>query len=284
MTETWATKLCKKAHRDISPRALVFIERLRDTCRSASKKRLSKAARRKLTDSIKIDVDMFASHWDSVHGIGGLCEILCECMNAVMEMRMEIEYGDYLAESLKQLKKDNFDEKTRGKQLHWREHGNWQDISAILHSEEQANKSLDDSIRRGPHDHPLPHTPCLNDIHVAANKLGIDYKQIIFEIHSYAARKEICHSGVSGMIERCEWPKLANRICYDKQWLSKIFEGRPVELMRMRVTIANLEKVWFSECWMDPNGTAVFQLTDAALKASKRMTSRMLSKKPDNDE
>ena len=36
-------------------------------------------------------------------------------MHTVMEMRMEIKYRDYMAESLKQLKKKQFSDKTRGK-------------------------------------------------------------------------------------------------------------------------------------------------------------------------
>ena len=60
-------------------------------------------------------MDTLASHWGTVHGIGGLCE---------MEMRMETEYGDYLAESLKELKKEQFDKKTPARPCNmlWRYH------------------------------------------------------------------------------------------------------------------------------------------------------------------
>ncbi len=41
-----------------------------------------------------------------MHSYRGLCATLCQCMHTVMKMQMEIEYSDYLAESLKELKKD----------------------------------------------------------------------------------------------------------------------------------------------------------------------------------
>lgn len=275
-TENWASKICKKHYRNISPRVYNFVQNIRDKCRTASKKTTSKSKRQELQQTIRIERDMFSSRWDTVHGIGGLCATLCQCMNAIMEMRLEIEYGDYLAESLKGLKKDQFDEAIRGKALFWRANGDWQSIAEILDDELQAISRRQNSIRLGFLDDPIPATPCLDDIRHAATKLGIDAAQILFEIRSYAARNATCHTGIKGMIQGCQWQKLAEQICNDKKWLSKIFEGRTEAQVRMRITIGKIESMWFDECWMDEDGQVICRISEAAVMASKRRHSRGL--------
>ena len=272
-TENWAKHICKKQYRNISPRVLTFVQSIWDKCQAAGRMSISKSARRKLTDSIRIDRDMFTSRWDTMHGYGDLCATLCQCMHAVMEMRMEIEYGDYLAESLKELKKDQFDEAVRGKTLYWKENGDWQAIAGILDDEQQAISRRQNSIRLGFLNNPIPETPCLDDVRYAAAKLGIDTEQILFEIRLYAARNATCHVGIKGMVQNCQWQKLADRICWDKKSLSKVFEGQNEAQVRMRITIGRIESMWFDACWMDESGEVTYLLLKAAVRASKRKQS-----------
>lgn len=37
------------------------------------------------------------SRWDKIHGENGLCSVLVEIFNAMAELRLKAEYGDYLA-------------------------------------------------------------------------------------------------------------------------------------------------------------------------------------------
>ena len=53
--------------------------------------------------------------------------------------------------------------------------------------------------------------------------------------------------------------------------VAKVFEGRAEAQVRMQITIGQIESVWISQCWLDPNDNAVFLITEVALNASKRM-------------
>lgn len=273
-TENWASKICKKHYRDISPRVYSFVQSIRDKCRAASQKTTSKSKRQELQHTICIKRDMFSSRWDTVHGIEGLCATLCQSIYAITEMRLKIEYGDNLAESLKELKKDQFDEAIRGKALFWRANSDWQRTVEILNDELQAISRTQNNIRLGFLDDPIPATPCLDDIRQAATKLGIDAAHILFEIRSYAT----CHAGIKGMIQGCQWQKLAEQICRDKKCLSKVFEGRTEAQVRMRVRIGKIESMWFDGCWMDESGQVICRISAAAVMASKRRHSRGLKK------
>ena len=114
---------------------------------------------------------------------------LCQCMHDMMEMRLEIKYGDCRAKSSKE-KKDQSDKVMRGKSIYWRENGDWQGIAAILDDEQRAIAWRDKNIRWFENqDVPNLETPCLGDVRLAAAKLGVNTAQVVFEIHSYAARK-----------------------------------------------------------------------------------------------
>lgn len=47
---------------------------------------------------------MTASRWEEVHGENGLCQTIVEYIQAVIELRFRLEYGDYLAVSCGALK------------------------------------------------------------------------------------------------------------------------------------------------------------------------------------
>ena len=263
-----------KFRRDISPRLLTFVNKIEDGI-GALKKNMSRNARQELVHNVQVDVDMFASRWDLVHGENGMVKVLMNTIYAVMEQRLHIEYGDYLAVSLAELKKDHFDEKTRGK-LYWRDNGDWCEIARVLrHELEELER-----IRRTPNTFGKPaetiETPILNDINYVANKLPkpVDPKQIIYEIEAYAARNQLCHIGIAKMIDECRWGDLADRVCHDKAQLELIYHDRPCEQANMRRSIGTLQEKWFEHCFLR-HGKVEYVKSEEARNKNRHRVARL---------
>lgn len=53
--------------------------------------------RRKMTKEVEILDDEMNSRYEKIHGRNGLCHNLIELFNAMAEIRMMVEYGNYLA-------------------------------------------------------------------------------------------------------------------------------------------------------------------------------------------
>lgn len=61
-----------------------------------------------LQKDIATDSDMLRSRFEETHGPGGLCDTLVNATNAMLEIRLKIEYGDYFAIHCAKLKEDKF--------------------------------------------------------------------------------------------------------------------------------------------------------------------------------
>ena len=249
-----------RARRKISPRTMGFIQNIKYQCANLLQGKGSKKDREAQINKLRIDEDMLHSRFDEVRGPWGLCEMLIRNAALIADVRLKVEYGDHLAISLTKLKEERFG----GFQWKLDPRLDWVDVAEILTKEkEQRDRFLDSAnLRR-------PETPWLDDIHKAANKLGVSEDQLIYEITWYAKRNEFCHSGIKRMIEETDWGNLANRIIMDNMSLCAMYQGRPQEQIKMRNCIAGIEREWFRVCYLH-NGAPKYILTEKGLEKEAR--------------
>ena len=86
-------------------------------------------ARKKMAKEVEILDDEIQSRYDKIQGSNGLCTALIEVFNAMAELRMMAEYGDYLAYNCLALKGEN----TNG--MIWKiQKLDWQAVTTLDHS------------------------------------------------------------------------------------------------------------------------------------------------------
>ena len=66
--------------------------------------------KRKKPKGVKIIDAEIQSRYDKIHGADGLCCALIEIFNAMAELRMKVEYGDYLAYTCTALKAEEMND------------------------------------------------------------------------------------------------------------------------------------------------------------------------------
>ena len=163
-----------------------------------------------------------------------------ELFNAMAELRMKVEYGDYLSHTCSALKAENMcDLIWKVKKLDWQEVGRQVKKEETTRAEEQRRRL------------PLSPTPYLNDIAKAADRLGHGFAIVRYQILAYAERNDFCHSGVKNMIQNGEFQELAERIVIDKRAPEIIYRGRPHDQIEMRGMIKIVEKEWFDTLFVD---------------------------------
>ena len=172
--------------------------------------------RKQMTKEVDILDGEMQSRYDEIHGHDGLCHALVELFDAMVEIRMKAEYGDYLAYTCAALRKESMSD------LVWKiDKRDWQEVARQIEKEERT-KAQQEARRLA-----ISPTPYLDDLTKAATRLGYDYSLIRYQIRAYAERNEFCHSGIKGMIDHAEVQELAERIVEDKRALGVIFQGRP---------------------------------------------------------
>ena len=206
--------------------------------------------------------DEMQSRYDKLHGQEGLCCALVELINAMGEIRMKAEYGDYLAYTCSALKAEGMDE------MLWRiERLDWQEVADRIEKEESA-KAQQETRRLT-----IALTLYLDDVSTAVARLGYDFAFVRYQIFAYADRNNFCHSGLKAMIHHGDFQDLAERLMHDKGSFELIFRGNPHAQMEMREGIKVVEKEWFSRIWVDERrkGHSVkFAPTDKALENMRR--------------
>ena len=192
--------------------------------------------RKKMAKEIHILDDEMQSRYDKLHGDEGLCCTLIELVNAMGEIRMKTEYGDYLAYTCSALKAEGIDD------MIWKiEKLDWQAVAERIRNEE-ITKAEQKARRRA-----ITPTPYLDDIVKAADRLGYDYDLVRYQILAYADRNNFCHSGLKAMIHNGDFQDLAERLMQDKRSLEIIFRGKPHAQIEMRRVIKTVEKEWFDK-------------------------------------
>ena len=197
--------------------------------------------KRKMAKKVEILDGEISSRCEEIQVTNGLCNSLVELFNAMAELRMMVEYGDYLAYPCTAFKGDNISD------MKWKvDKLNWQAVAEKVKKEET---TLAEEKRRRL---PISPTPFSDDIAKAAQRLGYEVSMVRYQILAYADRNNFCHRGLKTMIHHGDFQILAERIMEDKMSLKIIFRGRrPSERTEMRNIIKIVEKEWFDAVWID---------------------------------
>ena len=196
--------------------------------------------RKKMEKEVEILDDEMSSRYEKIHSTDGLCHTLVELFNAMAELRMMAEYGDYLVYTCSALKTESMND------MIWKvEKLDWQAVAERIKKEET---TLTEERQRRLLISP---TPYLNDVTKAADRLGHDFELVRYQILAYADRNNFYHSGLKAMINHGDFQILAERIMEDKNSLKAIFRGRPSEQIEMRTIIKIVENEWFDKVYVD---------------------------------
>ena len=249
-----------RQNRNITPRTMRFINWWKERCRIMLN--AAPFMKKRMVKEVEILDDEMQSRYDKIHGDQGLCGTLVELFNAMAELRMKAEYGDYLAYTCTALKEEGMNDLI-GKI----DKLDWQAVAERVMKEESTKE--EQAARRLA----LSPTPYLDDIAKAAARLGYDVGLVRYQILAYADRNNFCHSGLEAMIHHAEFPELAERLIEDQRSLGVIFRGNPQAQMEMRAVMKIVEKEWFDALYIDETRKArvKFTLTDKAIERMKKV-------------
>ena len=119
--------------------------------------------------------DEMQSRYEKIHGENGLCFALVEGFNAVAELRMKAEYGDYIAYTCSTKKREGMNDKG------WKiDKLDWQAVAVGIKAEEIVRAEDKSRCRLV-----LSLTPYLDDIAKAANRLGYE-ESLVCGLHGGA--------------------------------------------------------------------------------------------------
>ncbi|KAL8917526.1 MAG: hypothetical protein Q9172_005814 [Xanthocarpia lactea] len=226
-------------YRKISPRLLRFILVFGEKC-NRYRKGKSKNREEDLA-TIEINDAMLRSRWDAEEGTEGLWQGILDVMNAFIEHRMAVDYGDYLAVTL-----DGY----RTPSMSWKG-VKWSKVAEMMEEEEEEMRIWRKKLVRPSQ---KPETPILDDIRKAAAKKKMLPAHVAFEIREYGKRNAQCHSGVRDLINNAAWHELAELILRDKQTLGNVYKNDPHGRNGMLQCITNLQRQWFDTVYFDGNG------------------------------
>ena len=240
--------------RNITPRTMKFIQWWKERCREMLD--ASPFRRKKMEKEVEILDAEVQSRYDKIHGDGGLCFALVDMFNVMAEVRLKAEYGDYLAYTCTALKGEGMHD------MIWKlKKLDWQAVGEQIRAEEETRAE-----RKARRLDPAP-TPYLDDVAIAASRLGYEESLVRYQILAYADRNNFCHSGIKTMAQNGHFNQLGERILEDLRSLDIIFQDRPHEQIDMRRIIKLVEKEWFLRLWFDGTGRQrhiMFVSTDKA--------------------
>ncbi len=253
--------------RNISPRTMQFMQWWKD--RAQAMLHVGGSSRKKMEKEMGILDGEMQSRWNRLHSEGGAVDVLVDTFNAMAELRMKVQYGDYLGYACKALKtEDMVTMKWKVDKLKWQ-------ATAERILEEEARREEEEGRRSKP----LSPTPFVDDVIKAAEKLGCDPRMIRYQILQYAAQNNhFFHSGIGEMIEEARFRELADAIIEDKRALGVIFRGRPGEEIEMRNIIVKIEKEWFVKLFVHETSRGKVNLyipTAKHIERLERMANRV---------
>ncbi|KAI4155855.1 MAG: hypothetical protein L6R39_001170 [Caloplaca ligustica] len=262
----------RKGVRKISDRTMAFLTKIKQQCTTALSMPCGKK-KEELKAAISIDESMLESVHEKIHGQEGLCQKLVESVEAMAEVRMSAEYGDYLSWACKELKAENM-----GAMI-WRKPLNrdmdWQAVNRVIALDEEALRQHDQLERQGIKE-PLPDTPWFKSVAEAAIILRKDRNHVRHIIEAYAKRNAVCHNSVEQMVKECDWPGLAQRLVRDKANLNWFFRNDPHGQLKMRGVLVHLQQKYFTHCYGNAD-RPIYGLTDEAVR---RMNARAARNAP----
>ncbi|KAL6717285.1 hypothetical protein ACLMJK_005200 [Lecanora helva] len=219
--------------RDITPRTMRFIQlwkkKAEELLRPGGRKRAKAAEEFEAIDG------EIQSRYDLVHSDDGLIAKLVTSFNALAEVRLRIEYGDYLALAWRHLKSNDMGD------MQWKvDNLDWQQVAARICEEESIMEEEEARCLKT-----RSATPYLTSVKEAAAGLGWDEGLVRYTIVEYAKRNNLCHSGIENMVEEGYFQQLAEKIVKDKRSLERIYYGKPQDQVMMRNAIGVFQNTWF---------------------------------------
>lgn len=117
-------------YRDISSRISAFIQKIKDQAQALLDGTVRKNDKQEHLKKLAVDDGMLRSRFEEVHGPSGLCNALLSTATALMEIRLAMTYGDYMAVNLSTLKGPAFNG------FLWRQKSlDWLQLSKIIDEE-----------------------------------------------------------------------------------------------------------------------------------------------------
>ena len=232
------------------------------------------------------DTQMVRSRWELAHAPNGLCANLNESVQAMTEVRLYNEYGDYAAIACKELRTLKFEQPGGGgvRIPKWTAEGlDWQAVAREIEAEKrmknEALKTAPTTVYSSSSKHETPDisTPFLDDISQASTILEAPPQQIEWAINTYARRNALCHSGVERLVDSCSWQALADRLIQDLEGLEEVDDRLFQKCMRQ--LIIRIQNSHYEDCHRNRSGKIVFVLSKAADAKEKRLRQRILSRK-----
>ena len=210
----------------------------------------------------------------------GLIAKLVKSVQAMQEVRMVNEYGDYLALACADLNTLCGEIIGSSKIPIWkaRPEMDWQAVAAAI---EEERKDLQESRNgwitswKGTE---RVKTPFLNDIRKAAQILDVPADQIEYEITEYAKRNSFCHTGIKQLIDECRWEELGRKTLFDLQALNGQYAARDAKYEHLRNIIEDIQKKYFMVCKFDNKGKVVQVDSDFARQKKIKMINRLFSR------
>ncbi|KAL8734971.1 MAG: hypothetical protein Q9181_002994 [Wetmoreana brouardii] len=254
-----------RQYRDISPRVHRLIQNLKRQCEKALKLPKKGKERDAAIEQITIQDDFLHSYWERVYGPQGLCNALVEATHAFREIRLHIEYGDYLAVACRKYRT----EKMNNLLFKINSQMQWPEINAEIEKEEERVREwkFEGGFASGK---PHPDVPWLRDTRLAADRYGMTVEDVRFEIRKYAKRNQICHSEVKKMIDRAQFQHLGEQILRDKATLNDIYGQNTGTVIDYRMAIGRIQDEYFDRLYRDKEGFVHWRPTKKAEKIINR--------------
>ena len=245
-----------------------------------SKTSKAKNERAALLEELKISDGMLQSRWSIVHGPNGLAATLVKSIQAMQEIRMVNEYGDYLAIACAELNTLCGGIFGSSKIPIWkaRPEMDWQAVAAAIEEEREDLEESGDGWTTSWKGIEKVKTPFLDDIRAAAKILETPPGQIEFEITEYAKRNSFCHTGIKTLIDECRWEELARKTLYDLQALAGEFATKNQKYEHLRNIIKDVQKKYFMVCKLDNKGKVIQIDSEYAREKKIKMITRQSSR------
>ncbi len=137
-------------------------------------------------------------------------------------MRLDLEYGDYLALACQRYRANDM------AGLQWKLHPEmqWPEVDAEIEREEEVIKIWRHEGGRQAGE-PRPPTPWIKSVEQAAKIANMVPEDVRFKIQHYAKRNALAHSEVKNLINNADFDLLARLILKDRKNLVEIYGNNP---------------------------------------------------------
>ena len=229
--------------RNFSPRTYEFFMTWKNKCMDLLHACTDRE--KELEAEVQIIDNMVQSRHQLLHGQRGLCRMLVNEFNALSELRIRVEYSDYLAMACADPKKLKRPLGPKGKDngyFGWKPI-QWQQVASELQQEEAEAREREQLGLPPDNNIVMKWTETIDE---ASRLLGYQARIIRYQILAYAERNNVCHNGIHSMVNNAEFDDLAMRITEDKAALNAIYEGtRPRDQIDLREVIGRVQSMWF---------------------------------------